>query len=89
MPERKHQSSVRMFESNSKPTKLRQARSVGKKNFSFSNTGSVCTIPLEEQKKVNAGVYHLFAQCLRKIEGKTTKMSHPIAPRQCFSAHRE
>ncbi|GBP48483.1 hypothetical protein EVAR_16152_1 [Eumeta japonica] len=31
MPERKQQSSVWVFEGDSKPTKLRQARSVGKK----------------------------------------------------------
>ncbi|GBP42038.1 Mariner Mos1 transposase [Eumeta japonica] len=33
MPERKQQSSVLVFEDDSKPTKLRQARSVGKKKL--------------------------------------------------------
>ncbi|GBP94927.1 hypothetical protein EVAR_71248_1 [Eumeta japonica] len=32
MPERKQQSSVWVYEGDSKPTKLRQARSVGKEN---------------------------------------------------------
>ncbi|GBP00697.1 hypothetical protein EVAR_70783_1 [Eumeta japonica] len=56
MLERTQQSSVWVFEGDSKTTKLRQARSVGKNMIAvfYSKTGPVCTIPLEEQKTVNA-----------------------------------
>lgn len=59
IPERKQQSYVWVFEGEDKPTKIRQARSVGKKMiaFFFSKTGPVCTIPLQEQKTVNAEWY--------------------------------
>ncbi|GBP48480.1 hypothetical protein EVAR_16149_1 [Eumeta japonica] len=60
IPERKQQSSVWVFEGDSKPTKLKQARSVGKKTvgFFFSKTGPVCTIPLEVRKTVNSEWYN-------------------------------
>ncbi|GBP32145.1 hypothetical protein EVAR_80912_1 [Eumeta japonica] len=56
LPERKQQSCVWTFEGVNKPTKLRQARSVAKKMipFVFFKTGSVYTVPLEEQKTVNS-----------------------------------
>ncbi|GBP36561.1 hypothetical protein EVAR_34304_1 [Eumeta japonica] len=52
-----------MFEDDSKLIKLRQARSVDKEmiTFFFSKTGPVCTIPLEQQKAVNAEWYTIIS----------------------------
>ncbi|GBP48473.1 hypothetical protein EVAR_16142_1 [Eumeta japonica] len=77
MSARKQQSSVWVFEDDSKPTKLRQARSVGKKmiGFFFSKTGPVCTIPLEERKTVNYEWYNTICllSLLEKVREKRSR----------------
>ncbi|GBP75744.1 hypothetical protein EVAR_59387_1 [Eumeta japonica] len=91
IPERKHQSSVRMFEGDSKATKLRQAKSVDKKMIRFFFQDGYClTMSLEEQKTVNTEWYTTIclSSVLQKVREKKTKKSHPIAPRQCFAAPR-
>ncbi|GBP59381.1 Acetylcholine receptor subunit alpha-type acr-16 [Eumeta japonica] len=59
---------------NSKPTQLRQAKSVGKENncgFFFPKTGPVCTISLEGQMIVNAERYTTI--CLPSVLEKVRK----------------
>ncbi|XP_026760939.1 histone-lysine N-methyltransferase SETMAR-like [Galleria mellonella] len=66
-PEEKQQSCVWVFENENRPTKVKQARNVGKKmiTFFFSATDPICTIPLEDQKSINAEWY--FTICLPRV----------------------
>lgn len=58
-PERKHQSTVWVFDDEVKPTKVVRSRSVSKKMVAsfISKKGHVATIPLQEQRTVTADWY--------------------------------
>lgn len=58
-PETKRQSAQGIFQNEERPTKVKRARSVGKKMVAsfFSCTGHVATVPLEDRRTVNADWY--------------------------------
>lgn len=58
-PEKKQQSSEWVFEGDSRPTKIQQAKSVAKQMIAcfFSKSGHVCTVLLNNKRTVNAEWY--------------------------------
>lgn len=72
-PETKQQSTVWVFPDEANPTKVTRARSTSKQMVScfFGKTGHVATLPLVEQKTVNADWYTTI--CLPEVIGEVRK----------------